>query len=71
MRPRHPRPSFSGYISLETKYSLEVVWDALSVLQERGLVRSFTEEEKKSEGLRTDYDLYVLTELGYKSSSKV
>lgn len=70
MRPRHPLPCFSGYISLETLYSLNVVSEALEVLHDRGLVRPLTDEEKATRGMRPEYDVYVLTEAGYKSSNK-
>jgi hypothetical protein len=71
MRPRYPQACLSGFISLETRYSLEVIADALSALQDKGLVRPYSDEEKQAKGLRLEYDLYTLTELGYKSSSKV
>lgn len=70
MRRRHPQPCFSGYISLETLYSLNVISDALILLEEQGLLRRLTHEEKESQELRAEYDLYVLTESGYKSSNK-
>lgn len=70
MWPRYPLPCFSGYISLETLYSLVVVNEALEVLQERKLVHRLTDEEKVARGMRIEFDVYVLTEAGYKSSNK-
>lgn len=70
MRPRHPSPCFSGYISLETRYSLDVVADVLEVLQEQGLVHRLTDDEKTARGVRIEFDLYIMTEAGYKSSNK-
>ncbi len=70
MWPRHPLPCFSGHISLETLYSLDVVAEALEVLQERKLVHRLTDEEKSARSVRVEFDLYVLTEAGYKSSNK-
>jgi hypothetical protein len=70
MRPRHPLPCFSGYLSLETLYSLNIISDALQVLQENGLVRPLTDQEKSDQGFRPEHDVYVLTEAGYKSSGK-
>lgn len=70
MWPRHPQPCFSGYISLETLYSLNVVKDALEVLQERKLVHRLSDEEKVGRYMRIEFDVYVLTEAGYKSSRK-
>lgn len=70
MRPRHPLHCFLGYISLETRYSLETVEDALLVLQERNLVHRLDDDEKIARGLRVEFDVYILTEEGYKSSNK-
>lgn len=70
MWPRYPLPCFSGYISLETLYSLIIVEEVLEILQERNLVHRLTDEEKIVRGVRIEFDLYVLTEAGYKSSNK-
>jgi hypothetical protein len=71
MRAHHPFPCFSGLISLEVFCSLDMTLKALEDLEDKHFVHRLTNEEKSAKKLRLDFDLYVLTDAGYKISSGV
>ncbi len=59
---RLAHPLYLGVISLEIGWSLARTQEMLDALEDRGVVRPMTVEEKVKSGYRDDAILYVLTE---------
>jgi hypothetical protein len=59
---RVAHPLYLGYISLEVRYSLARTQEMMEYLQDQGVVRPLSEDEKRIRGFRIDANLWVLSD---------
>jgi hypothetical protein len=53
-------PLFLGIVALEVRWNLQRTQEMFDVLEDRGVIRPATAEEKKQHGLAIDAHIYVL-----------